>query len=182
MTREELKALGVAEDKLDGVMALNGKAIEDLKSKVETLTNDNKTLQDSNDTLTTRNSELEKVDVEGYESKYQALQDEYDAFKQTSATELESVKEKGLITKLIHSSGTTDTELLGLLVEKDISTLERTEETKIEEVVAGLIDGYKESKESLFATTPTATGAGHKKESVPKTKTLYEDIKDKINL
>lgn len=113
--------------------------------------------------------------------KYNALESEYNAFRTTSANELADIKEKGVISKLIHTSGTTDAELLGLLVEKDISTLERTEDTKIDEVVQGLIEGYKESKASLFAVEinkPTGIEMGGR--IPPKEKTALEDLEARL--
>lgn len=175
MNREELKNLGYSEEQVNQLMALNGKAIESHKSKVAELEETNATLQKTNDTLVTENSELKKVDVQAYETKYAELEGQFNQYKSDKEIELTKAKERNTIDKLIHGSGTNDVEVLSLLINSEVSKIDRDEDTDIEQEVSTLLENYKTSKPLLFGQGQSGTGAGHKK-TAPKGKTLKEEM------
>ena len=175
MNREELKQLGYSEEQVNQLMALNGKAIESHKTKIAELEETNATLQKTNDTLTTENSELKKVDVQEYETKIAELENEFNKYKSDKEIEIKQQKERSTIDKLILSSGTNDVEVLSLLINNEVSKIERNEDTDIEKEVSTLLETYKESKPLLFGVETKSTGAGHTK-TAPKGKTLKEEM------
>jgi hypothetical protein len=79
MKREQLKELGIADDLIDKVMDLNGKDIEPLKTKAESLQGE---LTKANNALTDVNTKLKAfdgVDVEGMKTTIAQLNDKYNS-------------------------------------------------------------------------------------------------------
>jgi hypothetical protein len=107
--------------------------------------------------------------------KYESLEKKYNELKASSLNDISKAKEESLINKLIYTSGTNDVEVLSLLINNEVSKIERNEDTDIEKEVSTLLETYKESKPLLFGVETKATGAGHTK-TAPKGKTLKEEM------
>lgn len=78
MKTEELIGLGLTQEQADKILAMNGKDINELKSKAEGL---EATTTELNTQLAARNAdieELKKVDAKGLQTKLSELQDKYD--------------------------------------------------------------------------------------------------------
>jgi hypothetical protein len=120
MKREELKALGIADEIIDSVMKIHGQDIEAHKAKVTDLENQAKTLTDN---IKERDTQLEGLktasgDAEGLKSQIAALQEANTKQAQEAATKLKDIQVNSAI-KMALNGKVHDADLVASLFNKD---------------------------------------------------------------
>lgn len=160
MTRKELEELGLEKETIDKVMALNGQAINELKSN-------NETLQSEYDTLKAQHEELSKVDVQGLNSKLEALQGDYDTLKSEQEGKLLDTLKSHALDKIKLTSNVTDKKLFGMVLDSKVKELEFDTETNEFKGIDEVLETIETEHPSLSVQEkPGATGTKIKKKPI----------------
>lgn len=150
MNREFLKALGLEDDAIDKIMAEHGKALNDTKNKLDTVTTEKDELQNQ---LTKRDEQLEelkKVDAEGMQVKIKELQTANETTKAEYEDKLKDLQLTNAI-KLAINGKVHDEDVATTLIDKEKLVI--SDDGK----VVGLdeqLESLQESKAYLFKQEP----------------------------
>lgn len=180
MTREELKSLGIEDDAvINGVMALNGKAIEKSKSEVDTLTSeltatraeleshkqDLIKLGDSANASEETKAELDRIKAE-FETKEADFQKKLDLSKRDQIVDrylleqgtIDLVASKAHLGNAIYEAELKDGEIVGLV---------------------DLVSAQKENKAYLYNKS-VATGLGHTQTVIKNEPSKEQQMQEKM--
>lgn len=142
MKRKFLEDLGLEEEAINKIMAENGKDLNELKAKVDDLTEQinvkDTTIKQKNDKI----SELEKVDVEALK------QEQFNLGKAEGSKEIEVFKKQNALDKALQGYKAKDTSILSKML--DMDKVKFNDKLEIVEGLEEQVKSLKESHDYLF--------------------------------
>lgn len=153
MKRKFLEDLGLEDEAINKIMAENGKDLNDLKAKVDDLTEQigvkDTTIKQKNERI----SELEKVDVEALKKE------QFDLGKAEGSKEIEVFKKQNALDKALQGYKAKDASILSKML--DMEKVKFNDKFEIVEGLEEQINPLKESHNYLFESeepVPQFTG------------------------
>ena len=148
MKREELKDLGLTDEQLGSVMALHGKTVNELTTKLDSAEAEREQYKEQLDTNQQEFNELKKSAEGNAEltSQLKELQDKFDSVQSEADNKLNAQRKDYAIRLALKDSATVDEDIVLSLLDKD--TIKVTEEG-----LQGFneqLDSIKENKGFLF--------------------------------
>lgn len=142
MKRKFLEDLGLEDEAINKIMAENGKDLNDLKAKVDDLTEQigvkDTTIKQKNERI----SELEKVDVEALKKE------QFDLGKAEGSKEIEVFKKQNALDKALQGYKAKDASILSKML--DMEKVKFNDKFEIVEGLEEQINPLKESHNYLF--------------------------------
>ena len=178
MKKEQLEKLGLNDEQINQIFALNGADIQRFKDEAEKNTAE---LENLRGQLTQRDVDLEtlknaKIDADGFKEQFENLQKKYQEDNLAWAEKLANEQKDRLIEAELAKSGVRDVELLKTIINKDAVELKDGK-------LSGLTKQISEQKESrpfLFngdkQANYTPTGGNNAQSGVG---TLADEMKKK---
>lgn len=156
-TTNDLLELGLTEEQAKSVFALHGKALNDTKSALETITQERDSLKDQMQNVEAQIETLKADATASAEQKeaYAKLQAEYDKSKAEAAAELAQANKIHAINLALRDTNAYNPDKLMKFIDIDAIELDDDGKPKMDDVINGL----KESDPYLFQADES-TNAG----------------------
>lgn len=158
LSRKLLESLGLESDKVSTIIEAHAETVDALKGQIETYKADAEQLATVKKELTVAQTELESLKTSGgdWQSKYEALNAEFDAFKDAqTAKETQTAKDTAY-RKLLKDSGVLDKRIDSIMKVTDLNSIE-LEDGQIKD--ADKLTESIKSEWAEFITQTTTTGA-----------------------
>ncbi|MGT2867194.1 phage scaffolding protein [Streptococcus fryi] len=147
-TTEALQELGLTNDQIKDVFALHGKDLNALKADLETATQERDSLKNQ---LQNTEAQLETLKTDASTTAEQkealeALQAEYDKYKEDAAAELAKTQKVSAINLALKDTNAHSSDALMKFIDVDAIELDENGKPKLDDIITGL----KESDPYLF--------------------------------
>lgn len=181
LTRKFLSALGIEEDKVDQIIIAHTETVDGLKEQRDSYKADAEKLPAVQKELDGMKAAAEKNGKDTYKVKYEALKEDFEAYKKEQADKETHAQKESAYKALLAESGVAEKRIAAVLKVSDVDAIEFDEDGKIKD--AGALKKSIKDEWSDFivtegqqgATTATPpTGSG----KVYKTKDEVMSIKD----
>lgn len=171
LTRKFLSALGIEEDKVDEIIKAHTETVDALKEQRDNYKSNAEKLTAVQKELDDMKAAAEKDGKDPYKVKYEALKEDFDAYKKEQADKEARSKKEKAYRDLLQEVGVSERRINSVLKVSDIDKIEFDDEGKIKEAEA-LKKGIKEEwsdfivtkgeKGAETATPPAGSGKAYK--------------------
>ena len=171
LTRKFLSALGIEEDKVDEIIKAHTDTVDALKEQRDALKADADKLPVVQKELDELKATAEKSGDDTYKVKYEALKEDYEAYKKKQEEKETHGKKSGAFRKLLKDVGISDKRIDSVLKVSDVDAIEFDDEGNVkgvDELKQSIGDEWAdfivttEKKGATTATPPAGSGKSYK--------------------
>lgn len=154
LTRRMLKAMGIADEQVDEIIAAHSETVDALKEQRDKYKTDAENLPEVQKQLDKAKTDLEATGKDAYKAKYEALKEEYEGYKnEQTAKETRSAKERAY-RELLKAAGVTEKRIDSVIRVSDLDGVELDDKGAIKGADK-LIESIKTEWADFILTTTT---------------------------
>lgn len=161
LSRKLLESMGLDADKVTTIIEAHAETVDSLKSQISQYKADAEKLDSITQELTDAKKELEGLKASDWQTKYEALNSEYESFKTAQADKELKLSKETAYKKLLLDTGVSDKRVDSILKLTDLKDLE------LENGVFKNADELTESIKTEWGDFITTTNVGGANTSVP---------------
>ena len=154
LTRKFLTALGIEADKVDQIIEAHTEVTDSLKTERDQYKGDAEKLQIVQKELDDLKEAVEKNGNDPYKVKYEALKEEFDAYKKDIADKETSAKKEAALRAVLKEIGVAEKRIDAVVRVTDIEAIQLDEEGKVKDGDK-LKESLKAEWSDFIATTKT---------------------------
>lgn len=133
LTRKFLSALGIEDDKVDEIISAHTETVNALKEQRDSFKEDAEKLPNVQKELDELKATAAKSGEDAYKVKYEALKEDFDAYKTAQANKEAHAKKESAYKELLRQVGISEKRINSVLKVSDVDAIEFDDEGKVKE-------------------------------------------------